>query len=53
MTLREQFEDETGKVAHWQDPDGHDCYTQFSYEYTEWLEEKLSSINKQVENAKS
>jgi hypothetical protein len=36
--LRKKFEKETGMVAHHQGED--DIDTQFSYEYTEWLEDE-------------
>ncbi len=53
MDLRKQFEKETGMVAHYQDPNNEDIYTQFSYEYSEWLENlnnKLDFDNAMVMN---
>ena len=48
MNIRKQFEKETGKVAYYKDPDNNDYYTQYSYEYSEWLEKRLEKVEKNL-----
>jgi len=42
MNWRKQFEKETNVKAHHRGNKSKNIFSQFSYEYTEWLEEKLN-----------